>query len=71
MVKIEKIQGYNYFKNEKIQGNEATTTTAVGKFAYRREDGIYVVAIGYLKDWEYRVFLLSLLLYPLPVFQYK
>ena len=50
MAKIEKIQGYNYFKNEKIQGNEARTTTAVGKFAYRREDEIYEVLIGCLKD---------------------
>jgi len=49
MVKIEKIQGYNYFKNEKIQGIEARTAIAVGKFAYRREDGIYVVPIGCLK----------------------
>ena len=49
MAKIEKIQGYNYFKNEKIQGNEAKTTTAVGKFAYRREDGIFVALIGCLK----------------------
>ena len=50
MAKIEKIQGYNYFKNEKIQGNEARTTTAVGKFAYRREDGIFVMTVGRLKD---------------------
>jgi hypothetical protein len=29
-------------------GNQPTP--AVGKFAYRREDGIYVVPIGCLKD---------------------
>ena len=50
MAKIEKIQGYNYFKIEKNQGIEARTTTAVGKFAYRCEDGIYVVPNGCLKD---------------------
>ena len=50
MAKIEKIQGYNCFKNKKIQGIETKTATAVGKFAYRCEDRIYVVLIGCLKD---------------------
>ena len=54
MAKIEKIQGYNYFKNEKIQGIETRTATAVGKFASRRENGIYVVLIDYLKDYTFK-----------------
>lgn len=39
-------------ENQKNPGNEERTPNAVGKFAYRREDSIYVVTIGCLKDLE-------------------
>jgi hypothetical protein len=29
--------------------------TATGNYAYKREDGILVVPIGCLKDWEYKL----------------
>ena len=40
------------FGNKKLEtlGNEEKTITAVGKFAYRRDEGDYVVSIGCLKD---------------------
>lgn len=40
------------FRSEKQEnpGNEEKTPNAVGKFAYRREDGIDVVSIGWSKD---------------------
>jgi hypothetical protein len=37
-------------ENQKNPGNEERTPNAVGKFAYRREDGIYGMLIGCLKD---------------------
>lgn len=37
-------------KKQENLGNEERTANAVGKFAYRRKDGIYVVPIGCLKD---------------------
>lgn len=42
------------FRSEKQEnpGNEERTPNAIGKFAYRRKDGIYVVPIGCLKNLE-------------------
>lgn len=37
-------------KKQENLGNEERTTAAVGKFAYRRDDVIYVVPIGCLKN---------------------
>jgi hypothetical protein len=37
-------------KKQENLGNEERTANAVGKFAYWREDAVYVVLIGCLKD---------------------